>query len=219
MELPDWLRSELTKEDLDRLEENVKKAELQTSAEIVPMIVLRSSPAFMSFILALIYSGLLQYVSTAFLPLFFEWGGQSSFSLQISYPIYLAVLWFLFVRFPFLERIATPKAIREYFCFRRAESEFHGLRMWNTKEATGVLFFVSLEEHISVILADEAIDKKMIKGSWDKILQDSIKEIKSKDLPSGIALAVSQISDLIQKDFPIEEGDINELPNHLVIKE
>lgn len=219
MELPIWLKSELSASDLGKMETAVIEAEKQTSAEIVPMIVLKSMPSFMAFFMAFLYAGFLHYASSWLLASSMPWSVGSYLNLSTTYPIYAFSLWFLFVRFPYLLRLATPKEIREYFAMRRAESEFHGLRMWETEAATGVLFFISLQEHISIILADEAIDKKMLKGSWDKILKDSLKKIKNQGFSFGVIHAVTQISNLIQKDFPISPDDIDELPNHLVIKE
>lgn len=215
----EWLGDEISPEDIKYLEEAVAKAELKTSAEIVPMLVKSSVPKFIWVLFAVLYAAIVQYIyllASGFSS--FEFLRGHSFELSVL-PASFLVFYVLLLRFNTIKKLLVPYYLKEYFVLRRAESEFWQLRMWKTKDATGVLYFVSLEEHISVILADEAIDKKVVDGSWDGILKLSLQAIRKKGLKEGIALAVSQISDLIQSDFPIQKDDIDELPNRLVIKE
>ena len=50
-----------------------------------------------------------------------------------------------------------------------ARREFHELGMTKTKDRTGILIFLLLEDKKFFILADDGIHTKVKDGSWDKI--------------------------------------------------
>ena len=70
-----------------------------------------------------------------------------------------------------------------------AEDEFHRLGITKTRDSTGVLFFLVLEDRQFYILADKGINEKVSQETWDKIKEEMqerfLKEISVKVFYSG----------------------------------
>ena len=218
MAIPSWLNSYLNASDLNAIEDAVKKAELTTSGELVPIVVRRSStvghvPLILLFMFSLLFFVFdIDHLQTDFFDLP-HW-------LLIS--IDLVVL-FLIVRFlapiAFIERLLTSKRDQAEQVEQRAINEFYAHRVDHTDEATGILLFVSLMEHRAVVLGDESISKKLSPEIWQQVVGRLIKGIKSKNISSGFVDGITMSGKLLEEHFPIREGDVNELKNHLIIKE
>ena len=99
-----------------------------------------------------------------------------------------------------------------------AVKEFVSLKMHKTKDKTGILIYMLLEEKKFYILADSGINEKVDQQIWDEVrdrLQDSFKKGAFCD---GVINTITKIGDILGKHFPIKPDDTNELPNEVVVK-
>lgn len=216
-----WLKGWLHDGDLERVENSVKQAERTTSAEIVPMIVHSSSPTghvpYLLFLLALM-------VLWTLLPYFAPWvetiaPGVPFEVLELAAAFVAGIATWLCRENDFLLRVLTPEGDRAANAMRRAQLEFYQSNIKLTEDKTGVLIFVSLREHQAVVLADKAIADKFPQETWSKILGDLISHLKEGDLAGGMCTAIEEAGEILTQAFPIAPRDVNELPDHLVIKE
>jgi putative membrane protein len=81
------------------------------------------------------------------------------------------------------------------------------------------LLFVSLLEHRAVVLADHSIAEKLSAEIWQEPVDLMIQGVKRGDLAAGMTQAIQRCGELLSPHFPVADDDVNELRNHLVVKE
>lgn len=217
MNIPKWLKRHLKHGEADQITEAIRQAEANTSGEIVPMIVRRSStighvPSILFALLTV---------------LFFMLGGPgwqaetvgAHWSWYLVDVLLFIVLTALGARMPWLQRLLTTRADQALQVDSRAVIEFYESNTHRTKDATGVLILVSLMEHRAVVLADEAIADRVDKDTWRGVCDHLIAGIKKKRLGPALCNAVLECGDILAPEFPIQKDDENELRDHLIIKE
>jgi len=101
---------------------------------------------------------------------------------------------------------------------RRAAKEFEKLGIQNTRDKTGVLILVSLEERMVQVLAGSGINSVVPENTWPAMVQCITEGIKLGNPARGISMAVSDIGKMLSENFPLQSDDSNELPNEVVIK-
>jgi uncharacterized membrane protein len=69
------------------------------------------------------------------------------------------------------------------------------------------------------ILADENINEKVKQSVWDEIAMDMTNHFKQEEFCNGIIKGIEQTGTILTQHFPIQPGDINELPNEVRIVE
>ncbi len=218
MKIPNWLNSYLDNNDLNDIEEAVKKAELKTSGEIIPMIARSSStvghvPLLLALLLLTIFFSIDLFELQSEYLHFQEW------VLVILNLVTLVFLMRLFSRLGFIQRWLTPRGDQVAQVEMRAMNEFYNHRIQDTKHSTGILIFISLLEHNAVVLGDTPISEKLPAEKWNEVVSCLIKGVKSKNLKQGYVDAIEMCGDLLSQHFPIHKNDVNELENRLIIKE
>lgn len=217
MEIPKWSRSYLHADRIKLVEAAVQEAEATTSGEIVPMIVRRSSTV-----------GHVQVIVLCMLViLFFLLDGPARQADLVGehWGWYLVdIVVFLLAaslcsRLPLVQRLLTAKPDREDQVEMRAEIEFYELGIKNTVDETGVLLFVSLMEQRAVVLADKAISAKVPGETWSEVCNLLIRGIKGGNMALAFAEAIKRCGEILTPLFPVKPNDINELKDHLIIKE
>lgn len=243
-EIPSWLSGFLKTEDTDRIEAAVKAAEKRTSAEIVPMVVHRSTlKATGDRILFWICFGFLGVggavgfavmggLDEALLDRWIEalglWPSETTYSAMalaaetVVALFAFAVAWGVakvLSRFDSIQRIVFPHEDLTLEAEHRAQSEFFSSDLRSTSGRTGVLLFVSMLEHRAVILADEAIIKKFEASAWKETLDRLIEAIRRGEMARGYTEAIDSIATRLETAFPPMAGDRDELSNRLRIEE
>jgi len=100
----------------------------------------------------------------------------------------------------------------------RAEKEFVRLGIQNTRDRTGVLIMVSLEERMVQVLAGSGINTLVPENTWPDMVQCIVDGIKAGNTAQGISKAVAAIGSLLAEHFPVKSDDSNELSDSVVIK-
>ncbi len=99
--------------------------------------------------------------------------------------------------------------------FERAKAIFHLLKMDNTKDENGVLIYVAVNDCKFVIYGDRGIDKAAPENYWNST-KDCIQSHFAKgNFKQGIVEGVLSVGKELQKHFPWNHGDINELSNEV----
>jgi putative membrane protein len=208
--LPKWLRTSVKEADIKTIENAVKAAELQTSGELVPMIVHRSSvtghvPVLLLLILGCVFFAFQHYT--------FHWMGWTllgSFSIACLFS----------ERSDWLCRWLSSRDDQALQVEQRALQEFHQHRLSHTQKSTGILIFISIMEHRAVVLGDKPIAEKLPQETWDKILDVLVGGIKKRQTIEGLQESIRMCGEVLKVHFPIDrQSDKNELSNQLIIKE
>ena len=98
-----------------------------------------------------------------------------------------------------------------------AEREFARLGIGKTRDKTGILIYIILEERQFYILADSAINNKVTENTWHKI-KDGMQEFFLKGMfAKGILHGVEETGKVLAEHFPVKPDDINEIPDRVII--
>lgn len=85
-----------------------------------------------------------------------------------------------------------------------------------TKGRTGVLLYLSLQEHRAEIVADEAIATQVSADVWGAAMADMLREIREGRIAEGLAAGIHDVGKVLAQHFPRGADDTNELPDRLI---
>ena len=213
----------LTDADQERIREAVDRAETQTAGEIVPYIVGRSGRYEIALwrggaVGALIAGaiGLLvawQYDGWGFGWLYSAWGLVLVMSLG-------GVLGGSLVgALPSLRRwTAGPGRVAQRV-HRRAEAAFLEEEVFQTRDRTGILLFVSLFEHRIEVIGDAGINKAVAQEDWENVVHHIRSGIKKGQFADGLVDAIRMCGDLLRRSgVGIRDDDEDELSDDVRIR-
>lgn len=104
------------------------------------------------------------------------------------------------------------KSLREL-----AEKEFYRLGVANTRDKTGILIFLLLEDRKFYILADSGINEKVDPSTWDRVKDEMQEMFRKGDFCSGLIHGVDKVGGILAEHFPIKPDDTNELSNRVAL--
>jgi putative membrane protein len=215
--MKDLTRTFLNAADRAAITAAVEAAEKQTAGEIVPMIVTASY----HYPMADVIGGVTLALPAALLltPLVGGWLWIGSWNLWL----FLGMVTLLFLaglaavrRIPALKRVFIARREIDEEVEEAAVMNFYQKGVHRTREATGVLIFVSLFEHRVWILADRGINRKVDSSQWSAIVDAIVQGIRQKRAGAAIAEAVTHVGRLLAEHFPVREDDRDELTNLIV---
>lgn len=99
-----------------------------------------------------------------------------------------------------------------------AEKEFYKLNMHNTRDKTGILLFLLLNERQFYILADKGIYEKVEEGTWQKVRDEIQLHFHGGKFPEGLILGIERVGKILSEYFPVKADDTNELSNKIIIE-
>ena len=99
--------------------------------------------------------------------------------------------------------------------FDRALEVFHLLKMDNTKLQNGVLIYVAVDDKNFVIYGDKGMNDVVPKGFWDSTKDVMVSHFKTGNYTKGLVEGVLKAGAQLEKHFPWEHMDRNELPAHI----
>jgi putative membrane protein len=126
-------------------------------------------------------------------------------TVVLALPLYV-----LFGLGPLVRRL-VPDALLADRVHRRAQGAFLNFGVTETAAQSGVLLFLSELEHRVEILADRGIAARVDQSVWQSVVDELIAALRAGRATSGVERALSRIGDLLEKEFPREAGDVNEL--------
>ena len=218
----------ISEEEHTRIEEAVARAEKKTSGEIATALIEESSDYALHELLFALSGGVLFY----FLALLF-FGRISLWAEKLFWdfrPVYLTLfmgggfigvsgILYLAANIPGFDRLIVPKAFMAREVRKRAALHFMEAGLFDTRDRTGILIFVSRREQRVEILADKGISAKVEQTAWDGILAGLIEGIRADRFPDSLVEAVEACGGVLAEHFPIKDDDTNELSDGLTILE
>lgn len=215
-----------SEEQRKRIQEAVAAAEAKTSAEIVPVVATSSGRYDRPEDIAGLWLAVIAVVALwVALPRQEaapgSWGGMP-LSLELLALVGTAVVAFVVgavvaSRVGWLRRLFTPQQQMQEEVAGRARQIFFDRRIHHTAGATGLLLYVSLFEHIAVVLADQEILDKLGQSSVDEMCGQLTTDLHSEKVPDALARAVERAGERLAAALPSTDGDVNELHDALVL--
>lgn len=216
------LRKKFSDEDLGRIRAAVKQAEDKISGEIVPVIVecsddydqarYKSSLIFgaVSFITMILLD---RYVIDASHTLFYD-----PMFIFFIVTVFSLMGYFLPDFFSPLKRFFLSQAVMDESTRQKAETCFLEEEVFNTKQRTGIMIFISFFEHEVIIMADKGISKVVEQKEWDAMVSNLIAFIRQGKVVEGLEQGIRKCGDiLLEKGFHKASDDTNELRDDLRI--
>lgn len=126
----------------------------------------------------------------------------------------------LLVKFvPPLTRIFTGRGIMERRVAARAAEAFVSEEVFNTRDRTGVLIFVSLLEHVVLVVGDSGINARVGPDAWSGLVETVLKGIRAGKPADGLTAAVRQAGEILRAHgVEIRVDDANELRDNVRLK-
>ena len=97
----------------------------------------------------------------------------------------------------------------------RATKYFHKLDMHKTRHRNGVLVYVATVDRKFAIIGDAGINKVVPADFWDSTKEDMLEHFKLGDLVEGIVTGLQIAGEHLQKFFPHNADDTNELSDDI----
>lgn len=116
-------------------------------------------------------------------------------------------------RWPVLKRPFISAAVCREEVRQRAIQAFYDHRLYQTREATGVLLFLSLLEHRVELLADTGIDGRVPGGTWDGLVERLTVALRAGDYVAGVVRAIDELGRILATHAPPRPDDTDELDN------
>ena len=206
-----------TAEEARRVREAVAAAEAETAGEIVVMVASSSHDypeARLAF--TLLVASFVGVVAVKVAAPLFWWSGDPLWHFLAAFAAGLAAL--RFPRVPFLWRwLIHPERAREEV-EREAVLNFYGKRLHHTRQATGVLIFISVLERRVRILADTGAGAVFPPAAWDDLARDLTAGIRAGKAADAVIAAVTRLGEMLAASFPIEPDDENELADLVIVR-
>lgn len=219
----------LSEADHERVAAAVTAAEAHTCGEIVTIVAKRSD-GYAD--VALAWSAIVAFTALTVLSIFpdfylgivddllghwaHEWTPTGVFTVALGVATLKFLGMLLLQLWPPLKFWLIPRHIKRQRVDHRAMTYFKTGAERRTTGRTGIVIYLSLDEHRAEILADEAIASKVSAEVWGEALAAMLVELKGGRLAEGMIAAVEKVGVVLAEHFPRTEGDVNELPDRLI---
>lgn len=209
-----------SREEQETIKAAVAVAERRTSGEIVAYVVEQSDSyeeaewrggAFLGS-LAVLGTILLHDVAA-------DWPSPLVAGTLFGGVIAFAVGMLLVKFIPPLTRIFTGRGIMERRVSARAAEAFVSEEVFNTRDRTGVLIFVSLLEHVVLVVGDSGITSRVGLDAWSGLVETVVNGIRTGKPAEGLVEAVRQAGEILVKHgVAVRADDANEIRDDVRLK-
>ena len=97
----------------------------------------------------------------------------------------------------------------------RAREVFYFLKIDETAQQNGILFYVAVNDKKFSILGDEGIDAAVPDNFWDSVKNLVIKQFKTGNYTQGLKQGILETGAKLKQYFPRDNNDKNELPDSI----
>lgn len=215
-----------TAQELEEIKQAVKDAESQTAGEIATAFIKESDnyavyellfAIFCGFFYFLIISVFGDAIEHALKDMFWDYTPQYLLSFY-GFSTFLVIgFFYLLANLPFIDRLVVPKAVMARKVNERAQRHFLESGVYNTKDRTGILIFVSGLEHRVELMADKGISDKISQQKWNHLLDQIVVGIKEGKMVQNLCDSIRECGKLLAEHYPIQPDDINELKDDIAI--
>ncbi|MGB3545301.1 TPM domain-containing protein [Rubrivirga sp.] len=211
-----------TDSERDAIRDAVAAAETRTAGEIVPYVV-RQSGSYTAAVWRLasvvaLTSGLVMLIAETF---YTGWAWAWLYTpaaLATVMTVGGVVGAALTLIEPIRRRVAGAGEMEENV-HRRAAVAFVEEEVFDTRDRTGILLFVSLFEHRIEVVGDIGINAKVEPEEWVEVVDLVRDGVRSKSLATGLVNAISKCGDLLhRRGVVIRDDDTDELPDDVRVR-
>ncbi len=206
-----------SQDDLDRIAAAVKEAETRTAGEIVPFVVGRSDlyeeavwrGAFLLSFATLFVFVFFRNFTDVWMPVTFS---EAAMITLLAGGVGAALVAFV----PALKRLMAGKSLMDQRIADRAAHAFISEEVFNTRDRSGIMIFLSLLERRVQVVGDSGINAKVDQEEWNDVVKRIVQGMKNGKPADGLIDAIKKCGELLEKrGVEIRPDDTNELPDAL----
>ena len=213
-----------TDAELEQIRQAVAEAETQTSGEIVPYVVGRSGTYGVAVWRAASAGAVLSgALALAVAWLYDGWGlgwlySAWAMALVMTFGGTLGAV--LTAAVAPLRRALAGAARLDERVHRRAAQAFVDEEVFDTRDRTGILLFVSLFEHRIEVVGDAGINAKVAPEEWVEVVDLVRAGIRNGDLAGGLVEAIGRCGALLHRSgVAVRPDDTDELPDGVRVRD
>lgn len=217
-----------SKEDLEKIRGAVKEAESKTAGEIATAFIKESYDYAVYELMFAVICGFVYFIVMMFFTNSIEtiiknmfWVYSADY-LLIFYGLstFLVIFIFYFLaNIPIIDRLIVPRSVMRQKVNERAVRHFMESGIYNTRDRTGILIFISALEHRVELLADKGINEKIPQEKWNSIVNNIVEGIHSCEVVKHLCESIAECGQLLAEHYPIQPDDVNELKDEIVVLE
>ncbi|MEL6443795.1 MAG: hypothetical protein AAFQ86_06155 [Bacteroidota bacterium] len=214
----------LSDADLQRIREAVATAETQTAGEIVPYVVGRSGSYDVAVWRGASITAVLAMLSGMIVAALYDgWGlgwlytgwGMVLVALTAGALGALATAYV-----PALMRLLAGDGLLTLNTHRRAIQAFVEEEVFDTRDRTGILLFVSMLEHRIEVYGDAGINAKVDQSDWAEVVARVRKGIVEQRFADGMVDAIALCGELLhRRGVEIRPDDTDELSDNVRLRD
>lgn len=201
----------ISEQDQQRIRDAIAEVESKTSGELVTVIAHSSDnyqyiPLLWASLLALALPGPFVFAEV-------DWFLAHWYTYQLACFLITALVF----RIPAIRLRLIPAAVRQRRAHRHAMEQFVINNLSATKQANGILLFVSIAEHYVEIIADKGINDKVPANTWETVVESFTGQVRKGAIAEGFIEAIHACGHVLHTHFPADRENPDELPNHLIV--
>jgi putative membrane protein len=215
------IKKKFSDSDLQRIKAAVKTTEEKISGEIVPVIVDRSGRYIIAKYKGSLFGASLAFMMMIVLDRYVISNASNTLFYDPVFIFFVVVLGGIVgAAIPYfsegIERLLLSQVYMDQTTRRRAENAFLEEEVFNTRQRTGIMIFISFFEHEVMVMADKGISNLVEQKQWDMIVADLVAQIRAGNIVEGLEAGIKQCGDLLlEKGFKKTHDDTNELSDDL----
>jgi putative membrane protein len=211
--------------DRRRINESVQAGESRTSAEIVPVVATSSGRYDRAEDLAGLWLGILLMIAVA---VFWRAPQADEGSWSSTSPVWFLVRLVVAMvggfiagavicsRVTWMRRLFTPRIQMTDEVNQAARTVFFDNRVHHTQHGGGVLIYVSLFEHVAVVLADRHVIASVGQAAIDELCQSLTRQLRLVGPTEALCQSIDAVATRLSAAMPRGSEDANQLPDALV---
>ena len=215
----------------NRVEQSVAEAEAKTSCELVPVVASASGRydrpedivgVWFAVVAAIGFRLLVPGTAQ-------EHGSWDGFRLELELFLLVVTLVSAFIagatigsRIGWLRRLFTSRQQMREEVSLGARQAFFDQRVHHTKNASGLLIYLSLFERTALVLADqEILDHPALGQAFlDRLCQKLTEQLhQGTSIPEALCQILSDAGQQLAGPMPRTQGSVDKLPNALVLRD
>ncbi|PAP78771.1 TPM domain-containing protein [Rubrivirga marina] len=212
-----------TDDERERIRLAVAEAETRTAGEIVPYVVRQSGDYDVATWRAASAGALLAgtlALAVAWLNDGWGWGWlYSAWALALVMAGGGVLGAFLTLLDPVRRALAGAERL-DTAVHRRSAVAFLEEEVFDTRDRTGILLFVSLFEHRIEVVGDAGINAKVEQHEWEEVVDLIRTGIRGQSLADGLVAAIEKCGDLLhRRGVAVRPDDTDELPDDVRVRD
>lgn len=215
------IKKKFSDADLQRIKAAVKQAEDKISGEIVPVIVERSGRYLIANYKGSLIGASLAFMAMIVLDRYIITDASNTLFYDPVFIFFVVILGGVIGALiphysEVFRRMLLSQVYMDQTTRQRAENAFLEEEVFNTRQRTGIMIFISFFEHEVMVMADRGISKVVEQKQWDLIVADLVSQMRAGKIIEGLEAGIKQCGDLLlEKGFKKTDDDINELSDDL----